>query len=102
MEELLIPLALFVFLAFPVWTLVLLHKLNHRQQRQDRRLNEILYLLDRFSPAAKKPAPPPEPAPAPAPAPAPQPPPAPSALFTPPPASIPPPAPAPDAGEPAR
>ena len=39
MEELLIPLAIFVFLAFPVWTLVLLHRILRRQDHQFSLLN---------------------------------------------------------------
>ncbi len=90
MEELLIPLVLFVFLAFPVWTLVLLHKLKNRQQQQARRLNEILYLLDRVAHTVKKSPPSAEPlhAPAPAAPPPPQPPP-PSPVLPPPPAPAP-------------
>ncbi len=110
MEELLIPLAFFVFLAFPIWTLVLLHKLRNRQDHQSLLLNGILSRLDRLaspqkiekapdtSPAPQpapvvetyKPAPPPPcHAPAPVPISPPPPPPAPAYIPPPPPAPIP-------------
>lgn len=94
MEELLIPLAFFVFLAFPVWTLVLLHKLRNRQDHQSSILNSVLARLDRLAAGDKsspqQPAasayqpfvPPPRPAPAPAPV---TPPPPPSPVVAPPP-----------------
>ena len=113
MEGLLVPLAIFVFLVFPVWALVLLHKLRNRQDHQSLLLNSLLSRMDRLgapqksekspetapapqpAPAPYKPyAPPPRPAPVPAPAPIappPPPPPPPAPARTPPP----PPAPAP-------
>ena len=109
MEALLVPLAFFVVLAFPVWTLVLLHKLRNRQDHQSSVLNSVLARLDRLAagdkssppqpaPSSYQPfVPPPRPAPAPvapaAPAPAPVPAVAPSAPVPPPPP--PPPAPRP-------
>ena len=79
MEALLIPLTFFVFLAFPVWVLVLLHKILHRQDHQFSLLNSLHLRLDRLAAGEKKPesapAPMPRPAPAPvAPPPAPVPP----------------------------
>lgn len=55
MEELLVPLAIFVFLIFPVWTLVLLHKLRNQQNSHNTRLNSILFRLDQME-GGKKPA----------------------------------------------
>ena len=102
MEELLIPLAIFVFLVFPVWALILLHKIKNRQDRQGSLLDSLLSRMDRLafadrkSPAAAAPAPAPVPAPAPAPAPAVQPPsPAPAPVVPPPPPPRPAPAPSP-------
>ncbi len=86
MEELLVPLAIFVFLVFPVWTLVLLHRVRREQRYHATLLNSLLSRLDRLAgpPAAKSAAPtpeirapklrPPVPAPAPAPVPPPMPP----------------------------
>jgi len=48
MEELLVPLAIFVFLIFPVWALVLLHKITKRQGSHSANLNSLLYRLDRL------------------------------------------------------
>ena len=74
MEALLIPLTFFVFLAFPVWVLVLLHKILHRQDHQFSLLNSLHLRLDRLAAGEKKPEPAPMPRPAPAPvAPAPAP-----------------------------
>ena len=118
MEELLIPLAIFIFLIFPVWALVLLHKLRNRQDHQSLLLNSLLARMDRLTaqqktekspetvtatqpataPETYKPfTPPPRPAPVPSPTPAPvvpPPPPPPAPAYTPPPPPAPAPAPA--------
>lgn len=90
MEAILVLLAIFLFLVFPVWALILLHQIRNRQDQQGGRLNELLYRLDRIV-ADKKPAPvsesvhtavpPPPPPPHPAPAPV-APPPPPSPIHT--------------------
>lgn len=87
MEELLIPLAIFVFLVFPVWALVLLHRLWNRQDHQSTLLNSLLSRLDRMAAGDSKsvastPASVPVYTPTPRPAPAP----APTPVYTPPPA----------------
>lgn len=95
MEELLIPLAIFIFLVFPVWTLVLLFKLRSHQDHQSFLLDNLLARLDRLASAGKKTEAAPEPTRTPTPAPtAPsQPPrPAPAPAIAPPPAPIPAPA----------
>jgi uncharacterized membrane protein len=93
-------LAVFILLGFPVWTLVLLHKIRNRQDQQGSLLNSLHVRLDRLAAGEKKPARVPEPIPAPIPAPAPSP----SPAYVPPPpprpvvaplAPVPPPAPAP-------
>ncbi len=115
MEELLIPLAIFIFLVFPVWALVLLHKLRNRQDHQSLLLNNLLSRMDRLAaqqksekspdasptpqsapaPETYKPyTPPPRPAPTPAPVPIAPPPPPPAPAYTPPPPPAPAPAPA--------
>jgi uncharacterized membrane protein len=96
MEGLLVPLAIFVFLVFPGWALVLLHKLWFLQKKQSEHLTHVLNRLSRMergqassppTPAQTPPAaapippapaprtasviPPPPPPPRPAPAPAP-------------------------------
>lgn len=71
MEELLVLLAAFVLLAFPIWTLVMLHKLRNGQRRQDSLLNSLLARMDRLAFPPKPVAPSEAPAPAPAPRPAP-------------------------------
>ena len=109
MEALFVVLAVFVLLAFPVWTLVLLHKIRRDQDHHDVLLNGVLSRLDRLAsrpsrvepesrtstdfppPSAARPVAPPSPAPAPAFAPPPPPPPPPP---TPRPAPIPSPIPA--------
>ena len=78
-----IALAVFILLIFPVWTLVLLHKLRNSQKHNATLLSSLLYRLDHLE--ARKPAAAPVTAPLPAPAPAPQPAPLPVA---PPPAPI--------------
>jgi uncharacterized membrane protein len=90
MEELLVPLAVFVFLVFPVWALILLHKIQNRQDRQGSLLDSLLSRMDRLAFGDKKSAPviepvadlrppvpvaPPRPAPAPVIVPPPPPPP---------------------------
>ena len=75
-------LAIFVVLVFPVWTLVLLHKIQNRQDRQDSLLDSLLSRMDRFAGGERKSAPVPVPPPAPAPAPI-LPPPAPVPSFHP-------------------
>lgn len=77
MEELLIPLAIFVFLAFPVWTLVLLHRILRRQDHHFSLLNSLHLRLDRLAAGDRKP----EPAPAPRPAPTPVAPPPPAPIL---------------------
>ena len=57
MEALLIPLTIFVFLAFPVWTLVLLHRILRRQDHQFSLLNSLHLRLDRLAAGDKKPEP---------------------------------------------
>ena len=94
MEALLIPLALFVFLVFPVWTLVMLHQLRNTQERQGNLLNGLLFRMDRLSAADKKPEAPPASEPAPR-APPPQPAPAPVVVPPPPAPEAPPPPPRP-------
>ena len=42
-EELIIPVAIFVFLAFPVWALVLLHLIKNRQNEQAKLINSLLF-----------------------------------------------------------
>ena len=106
MEELLIPAAIFVFLVFPVWTLILLHRVRGEQRHHNALLNNLHARLDRLTAPAKpteappaaddrpKPVPKREAAPPPpvaAPAPAYQPP----APPVPPPPPVRPPAPAP-------
>ncbi len=73
MEEFLVPLAIFVFLIFPVWTLVLLHRIKSRQDRQGSLLDSLLSRMDRLAFADKKSTPVPEPAPVRAPVPTPAP-----------------------------
>ena len=63
----LVLLAIFVFLVFPVWALVLLHKIQNRQEQQGTLVNSLLSRLDRLAAGEKKPAPAPPPAPAAAP-----------------------------------
>ena len=60
----LVLLAIFVFLVFPVWALVLLHKIQNRQEQQGTLVNSLLSRLDRLAAGEKKPAPAPPPAPA--------------------------------------
>ena len=83
MEALLIPLTIFVFLAFPVWTLVLLHRILRRQDHQFSLLNSLHLRLDRLAAGDKKPEPAPAPCPVPAPV-APPPRPAPVPVVAPP------------------
>mgnify|MGYP003601612721 CR=1 FL=1 len=83
MEALLIPLTFFVFLAFPVWVLVLLHKILHRQDHQFSLLNSLHLRLDRLAAGEKKPESAPAPMPRPTPAPV-APPPAPVPVAAPP------------------
>ncbi len=91
MEELLIPVAIFIFLVFPIWTLVLLYKIQNRQNQQAHSLNSLLFRMDRLAAGEQKAAavaepvrapapPPPRPAPAPAPI-APPPPPKPAPIL---------------------
>ena len=93
MLELLVPLAIFVFLAFPIWTLVLLLRLRHDQLQQGDLLDRLLHRMDRLAAADKKPAPLPPSAPAPAPLPVPTPPPPPRPAPLPPPPPVRPPQP---------
>ena len=71
MEELLIPAAIFVFLVFPVWTLILLHRVRREQKSHDVLLSDVLRRLDRLAvpakPAEALPAAEPQPKPAPVP-----------------------------------
>ena len=60
-------LAIFILLGFPVWTLVLLHKIRHRQDRQSSLLNSLHARLDRLMAATPKATPPPAPISAPTP-----------------------------------
>ncbi len=69
MEELLIPLAIFVFLAFPIWTLVLLHKIRSQQTGHDTVLNALLSRMDRLAAGGNQSASAPGPVPAPPPRP---------------------------------
>ena len=99
MEELLIPAAIFVFLVFPVWTLILLHRVRGEQKSHDILLSDVLRRLDRLAAPAKPAEAPPaaELQPKPAPVPVyrpyvpPAPPPAPAPVSVPPPQSVPPP-----------
>ena len=80
MEVPLFLLAIFVLLVFPVWALVLLHRIQNRQDQQGFLLDSLLSRMDRLAGGEKKPAPAPVSPPAPAaaarpPAPAPIPPP---------------------------
>jgi uncharacterized membrane protein len=93
MEELLIPLAIFIFFAFPVWTLVMLHKLRNAQRHQDLALDSLLSRLDRLAAPAKPPTT--AAAAVPSPAAAAMPPPAPPPVAAPAPAMAPPPPPPP-------
>jgi uncharacterized membrane protein len=52
-ESLLVLLAVFLMLVFPVWTLVLLHKLRNSQKRQGSILNSLLFRMDRLAAQAK-------------------------------------------------
>jgi len=56
MEELLVPLAIFVFLIFPVWTLVLLHKLWNSQKMQQTKISNLLFRINQVE-LNKKPNP---------------------------------------------
>ena len=60
-------LAIFILLGFPVWTLVLLHKIRNRQDRQSSLLNSLHARLDRLMAATPKATPPPAPISAPTP-----------------------------------
>ena len=82
-EVFFIALAVFILLVFPVWTLVLLHKLRNSQKHNATLLGSLLYRLDHLE--ARKTAAAPAAAPAPASAPVPQPAPLPA---TPPPAPV--------------
>ena len=94
-EELIIPVAIFVFLAFPVWALVLLHLIKNRQNEQAKLINSLLFRMDRLAAGEKKTEPAPEPVHASAPAPRPAPAPVPVPVAPPPPRPAPAPAPAP-------
>ena len=91
-EELIIPVAIFVFLAFPIWTLVLLHIIKGRQNRQGELINSLLFRMDRLAAGEKKTEPAPEPVHASAPAPRPAPAPVPVPVAPPPPRPAPAPA----------
>ena len=91
MEELLVPLAIFIFLVFPVWALVLLHKIKNRQDRQGSLLDSLHSRMDRLAFADKKSGVAPEPYYQPFTPPPPRP--APTAPATPIPTKVPPPAP---------
>lgn len=62
-------LVVFILFGFPVWTLVLLHKIRNRQDRQSSLLNSLHARLDRLVAGTPKAAPPPASAPTPVPAP---------------------------------
>ena len=96
MEAILVLLAIFVFLVFPLWAMTLLHKIRGQQDQQGKLLNSLLFRIDRLSANEKVSAPPsasdvrpplPEPAlpPAAAPPPRPAPAPTPPPVYTPPP-----------------
>ncbi len=102
MEELLVPLVIFVFLVFPIWALVLLHKLWNSQKLQQTKTSNLLFRINQMEadrksnpqePAEKPSAPVAPPAADPAITPPVAP--APSPVMTPPPPPPPKPAPAP-------
>ena len=96
MEALFVVLAVFVLLAFPIWTLVLLHRIRREQDHHQVLLDGALSRLDRLAsrPAAGEPESRPSPASQP-PAPRPAAPPAPASVPPPPVSATPPPAPPP-------